>query len=171
MNSKRPIQSFLAFIGIGLLVSVAPLAPASAQLSENKNSWGTKATFSYQIQSTIGVSTSINTNANVEAVTDAKINLQPGSMITNKFGDDKGKASAVFSVSPTGSNVDFTGITGENKLMFDSGTTFGASLKTVANPDPTMPSVGSASATGIHSSTITVEKGESSYQNTYQNVF
>ena len=142
-----------------------------AQQSETKRNWGTKSTFSYQIQSTVGVSTSINTNSNVEGNTDARLNLKPGSFITNKFGDDSGKASAVFTASPNGSNVNFEGITGENQILFDSGTSFGANLRTIDNRDPNLPSIGSASSSGVHSSTITVEKGTTSFENTIQNVF
>lgn len=137
------------------------------------SSSGSKNSFSYQINSTYGVSTSANATPNLTVDTEAILKLAPGSMVTNKFGDSRGNTSAVFTASPNGGggSVDIKGLVGENKFMIDSGTTFRSALKTREGSDPSQSSIGNASATASHTSTVTVEKASSSFSNTFNQSF
>ena len=105
------------------------------------------------------------------AQTEAILRLKSGSKVTNKFGDDSGNASAVFTTTPTGGNVDLKGITGENILLIDDGTVFRSSLSTIENPDPSVSSTGNASAYATHNSSVIVEKGSTSFENSFQQTF
>ena len=55
--------------------------------------------------------------------------------------------------------------------MIDSGTTFRSALKTREGSDPSQSSIGNASATASHTSTVTVEKASSSFSNTFNQSF
>lgn len=148
--------------------------PARSQLAgmaQVNQSSGSSTYFKYQINSTFGTSTSVNANANVEASADAVLNLKPNSFITNEFGDSSGKASAVYTASPSGSSVDLTGVKAQNMLIIDQGTSFRSSARTIANPNPLLQSTGSSSATGSHTSTLTIEQGSNSFSNTLQQAF
>ena len=156
------------FLGTALAVS----HPARAQLAGIQRSINTinKNTFSYSIQSTIGTRTSANVSGNILADTEAILNLQRGGKITNKIGDANGNASAVFTTNPTGAGVDLKGITGENVFLIDDGTSFKSSLKS----DPSLglgSSVGEASSMAIQSTTLTIEKGSSSFISSFQEAF
>lgn len=148
--------------------------PAQAQLGlvERRNSSGSQQTFSYQIRSTFGASTSATSVGNMTAESEAVIVVKPGSLVTNKLGDASGNASAVFVATPSGANVNLTGITGENRYELDEGTYFKSSVKT---RDPNLQyegiSNGSSSAYVIQSTTLTVEQGTSQFVNTFQQVF
>lgn len=132
---------------------------------------GTKNTFSYSIQSTYGVSTSANASANFQVDNEAILKLKAGSFVTNKFGNDQDQAAAVFTASPTGANVDLQGISAKNLLLIDDGTYFRSSMKSVANPDPTLPTQATASAQANHVSTISIENGQSSFTQTLSTSF
>lgn len=156
------------FLGTALAVS----HPARAQLAGIERSINTinKNTFSYSIQSTIGTRTSANVSGNILADTEAILNLQRGGKITNKIGDANGNASAVFTTNPTGAGVDLKGITGENVFLIDDGTSFKSSLRS----DPSLgsgSSIGEASSLAVQSTTVTVEKGNSSFISSFQEAF
>ena len=156
------------FLGTALAVS----HPARAQLAGIQRSINTinKNTFSYSIQSTIGTRTSANVSGNILADTEAILNLQRGGKITNKIGDANGNASAVFTTNPTGAGVDLKGITGENVFLIDDGTSFKSSLTS----DPSLgsgSSIGEASSLAVQSTTVTVEKGNSSFISSFQEAF
>ena len=127
--------------------------------------------FSYQIITTIGTRTSASASGNLQTETEAILNLRPGSLITNKIGDESGNASAVFNSSPNGANVNLSGITGENLFIIEEGTSFRTKLTTIDNPDPGISSVGEASATAVQSTSVSVESGTSSLINTFQQAF
>lgn len=165
----------LKSLGLKLIFFLSLLAvvhPAKAQLAGIQRSINTinKNTFSYSIESTIGTRTSANVSGNILADTEAILNLKSGGKITNKIGDANGNASAVFTTSPTGSGVDLRGITGENVFLIDDGTSFKSSLKS----DPSLglgSSIGEASSFAIQSTTVNVEKGNSSFMSTFQEAF
>ena len=155
-----------------LFIAMTAVHPAKAQLAGIQRSINTinKNTFSYSIQSTIGTRTSANVSGNILADTEAILNLQRGGKITNKIGDANGNASAVFTTNPTGAGVDLKGITGENVFLIDNGTSFKSSLTS----DPSLgsgSSIGEASSLAIQSTTVTVEKGNSSFVSSFQEAF
>ena len=157
------------FLGSALAVVASP---SRAQLAGIQRSINTinKNTFSYSIQSTIGTRTSANVSGNILADTEAILNLQRGGKITNKIGDANGNASAVFTTNPTGAGVDLKGITGENVFLIDDGTSFKSSLTS----DPSLgsgSSIGEASSLAVQSTTVTVEKGNSSFISSFQEAF
>ena len=170
-TSSRPPVPALGFF----LFSLAALLPynqySSAQVTQSNQSSGSSSYFRYQINSTFGTSTSVNANANVEASADAVLNLKPNSYVSNEFGGSGGKASAVFTATPNGTNLDLTGVKAQNMLIIDQGTSFRSTARTINNPNPALQSVGSSSATGSHTSTLTVEQGSNSFTNTLQQAF
>ena len=165
---KSICLKLIFFLGAALAYSY----PARAQLAGIQRSINTinKNTFSYSIQSTIGTRTSANVSGNILADTEAILNLQRGGKITNKIGDANGNASAVFTTNPTGAGVDLKGITGENVFLIDDGTSFKSSLTS----DPSLgsgSSIGEASSLAVQSTTVTVEKGNSSFISSFQQAF
>ena len=134
---------------------------------------GSKNTFSYVIQSTYGVTTSANAGPNFIVDNEAVLLLKQGSYVTNKFGDDSGNAKAVFVATPNDSSVDLQGISGKNLLLIDDGTMFRSSIRSVDPKDfnPEYGSTASASAMGTHTSTLTVEKGESTFSQSFTTSF
>ena len=154
------------------VVSIALAAPCIAQVqSSTSSNTGSKNTFSFSVQSTYGVSTSANASANFRVENEAILKLKAGSFVTNKFGNDADKASAVFTATPTGANVDLDGIASKNLLLIDDGTFFHSTLRTVDNPDPNLPMQASSSALATHTSSIIIEKGETSFTQTLSNSF
>ena len=158
-------------------IALSPLAslPISAQqtpgMRETRKSGSSQNTFSYRIQTTYGATTSAQVSGNLKAETEAVLKLKSGSKVTNKMGDDNGNASAVFVATPNGGNVELKGITGENIFLIDDGTTFRAKLTTGDNPDPSVNSVGTASATATHSTSVIVEKGSTTFENYFEQTF
>ena len=152
------------------LSSIPCFAQSQGQTSSTA---GTKNTFSYLIQSSYGVTTTANAGPNFIVDNEAVLLLKQGSYVTNKFGDDSGNAKAVFVATPTDSSVDLQGISGKNLLLIDDGTMFRSSIRSVDPKDfnPEYGSTASASAIGTHTSTLTVEKGESSFTQTFSNSF
>ena len=159
---------------IGLMILLSSMTPfaAKAQLGSIQRNLGAsqKSTFSYTIRSTIGTQTSAQVSGNILADTEAVLKLQSGGKISNKIGDANGNASAVFDIRPNGSSVNLQGISGENLFLIDDGTTFRSSLKSDPNIESSS-SIGQASAIGVQSTTVTVEKGTSSYVSSFQEAF
>lgn len=153
------------------LVSMTVHAQQLPGLRETRSSSGSQSTFSYRIQTTYGTTTSIQVTGNVKADAEAVLKLKSGSKITNKMGDAAGNASAVFVATPTGGNVDLKGITGENMFLIDDGTYFRSSVAAdgLANPASTV--LGTASATATHTTTVTVERGTTTFENFFEQTF
>jgi hypothetical protein len=157
--------------GLGFLLCSPAAGLAQMAVIERNATSSTRATFSYQITTTVGTRTTAEVTGNMRANTEAILNLRPGSLITNKIGDDSGNASAVFTATPDGSSVDLKGITGENLFLIDEGTTFRSALFTTDDLDPTISSRGEASALGVQTTTVTVERGETAFMSTFQQTF
>jgi hypothetical protein len=143
---------------------------AQSQTTTNTNA-GSKNTFSYTVQSTYGVTTSANASANFKVENEAILKLKAGSFVTNKFGNDQDQANAVFTATPTGGNVDLQGISAKNLLLIDDGTYFHSTMKSVDNPDPTQSMQASATAQAVHTSTIQVESGQSTFSQSFSTSF
>lgn len=163
------MKFFIRFIAFTqLLIGHGALAQAITNTNTNSSS---KSTFSYVIQSTYGVSTSANASPNFKTENEAILKLKGGSFVTNKFGSDAEQASAVFIASPNGANVDLSGITAKNLLLIDDGTYFRSTLTSVDNPDPSLPMQASASALATHTSSVTVERGETTLTQSFSTSF
>lgn len=144
---------------------------SQANLLQRQINSSVKNDFSYQIITTVGTRTTANVTGNLEAETEAILKLRGGSLVTNKIGDANGNASAVFTSTPNGGNVNLQGITGENLFVIEDGSSFTSKLRTVANPNPELNSTGDASATAVQSTTVKVESGTSTLINTFQQAF
>ena len=166
---KKNYLYFIAPISIGIFAAL----PSSSQvgITEFNTNQGTMRNFSYNIKSTIGTQTSAEAVGNIQATTEAIINLKPGSIITNKFGDLNGNASANFVATPNGGNVDLKGITGENIFEFDKGTMFRSTLQTNTDLTPSSTNKGSASSFAIQDTMVNVQSGFSSFSNSFQQSF
>jgi hypothetical protein len=165
------IRKLIALVSLSLAASPATvLAQSQGQTS---GTTGSKSTFSYSVQSTYGVTTSANSNPNFIVDNEAVLILKQGSFVTNKFGDDSGNAKAVFTATPTGGGVDLQGITGKNLLLIDDGTMFRSSIRSVdpENYDPAYGGVASGSALATHTSTVVVEKSESTFSQSFTTNF
>jgi hypothetical protein len=160
---------------INLITALAILLSTSmskAQQVSNTNTNATsRSTFSYSVQSSYGVVTNASASPNFKSENEAILKLKSGSFVTNKFGTDEEKASAVFTATPTGANVSLDGITAKNLLLIDDGTYFRSSLVSVDNPDPNLPMQATASALATHSSSITVERSESNITQSFSTTF
>lgn len=153
----------LAFSLLGTMASQAQV------LEETITNSGTNRVFQYAIQSTYGTQTSADATSNLLVEAEAILNLKEDSFLTNTAGDVGGNTSAVFTTTPTGSNVVLSGITANNQYLLDTGTSFRTAL-TSTEPDG-QPSIGQASATATHSMTITVTDGTTSFVNTLRENF
>ena len=168
MFLRYVVIGFSIFLSLSYFPVVAQQTPG---LRETRKGSSSQSTFSYRIQTTYGATTSAQVSGNLKAETEAVLKLKSGSKVTNKMGDDNGNASAVFVATPNGGNVELKGITGENIFLIDDGTTFRAKLSTVDNPDPSVSSVGNASATATHSTSVIVEKGSTTFENYFEQTF
>lgn len=157
-----------------ILVAVFSLLPfqVSAQQVTNTNTNATtKSSFSYSVQSTYGVTTSASASPNFRSENEAILKLKAGSFVTNKFGTDDEKATAVFTATPNGANVSLDGITAKNLLLLDDGTYFRSSLVSVDNPDPSLPMQATASAVATHTSSIIIERSDSNITQSFSTTF
>ena len=162
----------IQMLRFSFVLAVAILSPAASQaqiLERTSTNSGTNRVFQYSIQSTYGTQTSADATPNLKVETEAVLNLKEDSFLTNTAGDVGGNTSAVFTTTPTGSNVVLNGITANNQFLLDTGTSFRTAL-TSTEPDGN-PSVGSASATATHTMNITVSDGTSSFLNTLRENF
>jgi hypothetical protein len=161
----KDIFSVAAVSLIVLFISNKVSAQTSPGMREITKGSSNQTVFSYRIQSTYGTTTSAQVNGNIVADTEAVLKLKSGSKLTNKSGDASGNSSIVFTATPTGANVNLSGLTGENLFLIDDGTYFRSALKTIDNLNPALTSSGTASATATHSMTIIIEKNANSIQN------
>lgn len=150
---------------------LVPLHSFAQQQTMINAASGTKNTFSFSIQSTYGVKTTADASANFKVENEAILKLKAGSFVTNKFGDDQTQASAVFTATPTGANVDLNGVSAKNLLLIDDGTYFHSTMTSVDNPDKSLSTQASASAVAVHSSSINVESGTTSFSQSFANSF
>ena len=170
MNIKACKKSYLIFL---YLVFNSFQLVSKAQIGGIEQRFGTSATnsFSYEINSTIGTQTSANVSGNLEANTEAILNLSKGSKISNKIGDDSGNASATFLATPNGANVNLSGITGENLFLIENGTKFQSSLKMKEDFDTSISSVGEASSFAVQNTRVQVQRSTSTLINSFQQSF
>lgn len=154
-----------------LFILISPLPSLGQLQSQTNTTTGTKNTFSYSVQSTYGVKTSADASANFKVENEAILKLKAGSFVTNKFGNEQDRASAVFTATPTGANVDFEGISAKNLLLVDDGTYFHSTMSSVENPNPSLSTQASASALAVHTSTINVESGSSTFSQSFSSSF
>ena len=168
----RHIRHVLKLLILGIAIGLPMTGrSARAQMIQRQINSSVTNNFSYQIVTTIGTRTSASVSGNLRAETEAILNLRPGSLITNKIGDESGNASAVFNSSPTGANVNLSGITGQNLFIIEEGPSFRTKLTTIDNADPNVSSVGEAASTAVQSTSVSVESGTSSLINTFQQAF
>lgn len=147
------------------------LAQAAPGVRETRTSSSSQSTFSYKIQTTYGTSTSAQVSGNMRADNEAVLKLKSGTIITNKMGGGNGDSSAVFVATPNGGSVTLSGMSGENMFLIDDGTYFKSKLYTDDNLDPSLTSTGNASATATHTTIVTVERGSTTFQNTFQQTY
>lgn len=167
-SPKSPNLNPLLFIAI---IFLAPLRCLAQMQTSTSTNGGTRSIFSYTVQSTYGVSTSANASSNFKVDNEAILKLKSGSFVANKFGSDEDKASAVFVATPTGANVNLEGVSAKNLLLIDDGTYFRSTMKSVDNPDPTLPMQATASAQAIHNSTIIVENSQTTFSQIFSSSF
>ena len=160
----------LFYGAVAALVLITTGHSAQAQTVSSIRSAGTNENFSYSVTSTIGTQVSGQQSGNIIVNSTAVLELAPGSLITNEIGGSGSGAGATFIATPSGGSVDLRGITANNLFEIQRGE-FNSSIETVANPDPDLTSVGSASALGIQTTTVTVNQGISTFENTLQQVF
>ena len=170
MNTKACRSSYLFLF---FLVSNSFFMTSIAQIGGVERRFGSSSTnsFSYEINSTIGTKTSANVSGNLEANTEAILNLRKGSKISNKIGDDSGNASATFLASPNGANVNLSGVTGENIFLIENGTKFKSSLKMKEDSDLSISSVGEASSFAVQNTRVQVQRSTSNFINSFQQSF
>ena len=161
----------LLAVSLNLLTFIFVIPSIGQTQTSTTTNGGTKNTFSYSVQSTYGVTTSANASANFKVENEAILKLKAGSFVTNKFGSDQDNASAVFTATPTGANVDLQGVSAKNLLLIDDGTFFRSTMKSVDNPDPTLSMQASSSAQAVHTSTIQVESGQSTFSQSFSTSF
>ena len=101
----------LVFSLLGTMASQAQV------LEETITNSGTNRVFQYAIQSTYGTQTSADATSNLLVEAEAVLNLKEDSFLTNTAGDVGGNTSAVFTTTPTGSNVVLSGITANNQYL------------------------------------------------------
>lgn len=170
--AKAIVKTLVSF---GLLLG--GLEAHCQQVTNTTINSATKNTFSFVIQSSYGVTTSANASKNYIVDNEAILKLKAGSFVTNKFGDESENASVVWTATPTGPNVgsavDINGITSKNLLLIDDGTYFRSSLKSVDpdKQDPNLSMQATASALATHTSSIMIERGESTLIQSFSNSF
>ena len=155
-----------------LLAAIANLHAihSSAQV-RNSLTGGSGRDFQVTITNSFGVRNSIDTNSNVKTVNSARVNLLPGSVIDDAFGDSQGNASANFTVTPGGANMTINGIQSRNTFLFGSGTQFTSDMQSIDNPDPSKPIKGTASSMAVHELNIKVQQQQSAFSSSFSQNF
>ena len=169
-SDEKSSMSNLVYGAVALLVLMAAGYSAEAQTVSSSRSAGTNQNFSYSVQSTSGTQVSGQQSGNIIVNSTAILELTPGSLITNGIGGSGNGAGATFIATPSGGNVDLRGITANNLFQIQRGE-FKSTLETVPNPDPNLTSVGNSSALGVQTTTVTVNQGVSTFENTLQQAF
>ena len=137
----------------------------------NRISGSTGRDFQISVTNSFGVRTSIDANANVRARNDATVNLLPGSVIDDAFGDSSGNANANFTISPNGGNMGINGIQSRNTFLFGEGTQFNSTMESVDNPDPSLPVRGNASSMATHEFNVKVQSQDTAFSSSFSQSF
>jgi len=137
----------------------------------NRISGSTGRDFQISVTNSFGVRTSIDANANVKARNDATVNLLPGSVIDDAFGDSNGDANANFTISPNGGNMGINGIQSRNTFLFGEGTQFNSTMESVDNPDPSLPVRGNASSMATHEFNVKVQSQDTAFSSSFSQSF
>jgi len=160
----------VVLLGLAASLSTATLLPSYGQVLERNNTTtGSNKSFTFQVQSTYGVSTSASASPNLKVETEAVLNLQKDSYITNSAGKVGGSTGATITTTPNGTNAALSGITADNKFLIDQGTKFRAALST--SEVDGQPSFGNASASAFHNLTVSVTDSQSSFVNSVRQNF
>ena len=137
----------------------------------NRTSGSTGKDFQISVTNSFGVRTSIDANSNVRARNSATVNLLPGSVIDDTFGDSQGNAKANFTITPNGGNMGINGIQSRNTFLFGEGTQFQSTMESVDNPDPSLPVKGNASSTAVHELNVKVQSQDSAFASSFSQNF
>ena len=137
----------------------------------NRISGSTGRDFQISVTNSFGVRTSIDANINVKARNNATVNLLPGSVIDDSFGDSQGNANANFTITPNGGNMGINGIQSRNTFLFGEGTQFQSTMESVDNPDPSLPVRGNASSMATHEFNVKVQSQNSAFSSSFSQSF
>lgn len=99
--------------------------------------------------------------------------IAPNSTITNKIGGSDGKSSVNFDSTSTGANLNINGLTGQNNWIIQQAE-FSSTLKTADNltaDQQKMNQLGNGSSLGVHTTTMNIEKSNSSFQTVFNQSF
>ena len=157
---------------LNLFIGLSPNSFSQISSQQQQNA-GSKENFSYSITSQYGVQTSGSATANMVLDNRALLIIAPNSTITNKIGGSDGKSSVNFDSTSTGANLNINGLTGQNNWIIQQAE-FSSTLKTADNltaDQQKMNQVGNGSALGIHTTTLNIEKSNSSFQTVFNQSF
>ena len=166
LSPKRKSLNFILLAIIANLYAINSNAQALNSLSG-----GSARDFQITVTNSFGVRNSIDTNSNVKTVNSARVNLLPGSVIDDAFGDSQGNANANFTVTPGGGNMTINGIQSRNTFLFGSGTQFTSDMQSIDNPDPSKPIKGTASSMAVHELNIKVQQQQSAFSSSFSQNF
>ena len=161
---KFGIVSILCVVLDGFLIK------ANCQQA-NVISGNTGRDFQISVTNTFGVRTSIDANSNVKARNEATVNLLPGSVIDDAFGDSNGDANANFTITPNGGNMGINGIQSRNTFLFGEGTQFTSTMESVDNPDSSLPIKGNASSVATHEFNVKVQSQDTAFSSSFSQSF
>ena len=161
-------RSAVKLLPLFLVLSVHNSSSAQV-LERNNTSSGSTRNFTFQITSTYGVTTSANASPNLKVDTEAVLVLQKDSYLTNAAGKVGGSTGVTFTTTPSGSNIQLSGITADNRFLIDSGTKFRTALTT--SEQDGQPSIGNATASAFHSMALTVTDTQSAFVNSIRQNF
>lgn len=166
-------KSNLKFILIlNLFIWLCPNSFSQVSSQQQQNA-GSKENFSYSITSQYGVQTSGSASANMILESRALLIIAPNSTITNKIGGSDGKSSVNFDSTSTGANLNINGLTGQNNWIIQQAE-FSSTLRTADNltaDQQKMNQIGNGSALGVHTTTLNIEKSNSSFQTVFNQSF
>ena len=167
--TKRNLK-FILILNLYLWLCPNSFSQISSQQQQNA---GSKENFSYSITSQYGVQTSGSATANMVLDNRALLIIAPNSTLTNKIGGSDGKSSVNFDSTSTGANLNINGLTGQNNWIIQQAE-FSSTLKTADNltaDQQKMNQLGNGSALGVHTTTLNIEKSNSSFQTTFNQSF
>tara|TARA_Y100001978_G_scaffold195717_1_gene204320 strand:+ start:584 stop:1075 length:492 start_codon:yes stop_codon:yes gene_type:complete len=160
--NKKPI--------IFLFFSVLFMNPIFSQ-TRNSLSTGSTNKLSINLTNTMGVRTTANGVSNVEVDNEAVLILDPASKIQDSFNSDGEGLTGDFVVSPNGASFNIKGLQAENNYIIGNGSYFKSSMKSLKDTDPSKPIKGDASASLLHSMTLTVDQTNSSFSQAFSQDF
>ena len=161
---------FILILNLCLWLCPNSFSQISSQQQQNA---GSKENFSYSITSQYGVQTSGSATANMVLDNRALLIIAPNSTITNKIGGSDGKSSVNFDSTSTGANLNINGLTGQNNWIIQQAE-FSSTLKTadiLTADQQKMNQLGNGSALGVHTTTLNIEKSNSSFQTVFNQSF